>query len=136
MYRKNKEQYNTYMAEYMLKKYHRRRIEAIKQLGGKCVKCGTTNNLQLDHINPATKSFSISRMWSINEEKFLEELDKCQLLCQKCHNKKTIKEKGHTLTKGINIHGTLASYRYCKCDKCKKAKSNYNKEYKRKHKRP
>lgn len=45
--RKSKEEYNAYMRKYMLERYYRRKAEAIIALGGKCVKCGSTDNLEL-----------------------------------------------------------------------------------------
>ena len=65
----------------------------IDKLGGQCVSCGTTDNLEFDHINPLDKSFTISGyLASTNAcelEKVLEEVNKCQLLCKQCHRKKT-----------------------------------------------
>lgn len=40
--------------------YYNRRNALIQQLGGKCVICGNTENLQFDHINSSEKSFGIS----------------------------------------------------------------------------
>lgn len=125
---------NAYMRKYMLERYHDRRKSAIESLGGKCVYCGATELLELDHINCSEKSFEISAMWSIAEAKFLEELKKCQVLCRACHLKKSIADRGQVLTKGANVHGTISSYRYCKCDVCKKAKNEYMRRYKVKKK--
>ena len=57
------------------------------KLGNKCVKCGTTKNLQFDHIDPKTKCFNVNPQDSW--EKTLPELYKCQLLCKLCHLEKT-----------------------------------------------
>lgn len=117
-----------YMRQYMLKRYHKRRKEAIEKLGGHCVKCGAAENLELDHIDPSTKSFTIAAHGSVNEKLWQEELKKCQLLCRSCHQGKTLKDRGQNSAR--ETHGTLSSYRYCKCDKCKAAKAKHNKEYK------
>jgi 5-methylcytosine-specific restriction endonuclease McrA len=130
MVHKDKEQYRAYMKEYMLKRYNERREKAIEKLGGKCVKCGSTQHLQFDHINPEDKSFTIAVRSSINEKDFWKEIDKCQLLCLECHQQKTITDMGMKPAKGF--HGTLSSYRYCRCNLCKKAKSDYMKTYVRK----
>ena len=53
----------------------KRKATMIKMLGGKCVDCGTTENLQFDHIDPSKKSFNISCVLS---ERMLTELEKCQ----------------------------------------------------------
>ncbi len=117
-----------YMRVYMAHRYRRRRNQAIKELGGKCVKCGTSKNLQLDHIKPETKKFAIgARLAGVSEQKFKAELAKCQLLCEECHIEKSIIERGHKIAKGT--HGTVSSYRYCKCEACKAAKSEANKQY-------
>lgn len=125
---KKKSNYNTYMKAYMLDRYHKRREYILNRLGGFCVKCKSTNNLQVDHIDPTQKKFSIAKFSSINEQDFLKEIDKCQLLCDRCHIVKTIKETGRNLVKGQNVHGSLSSYRYCKCDICKGAYSKWRKE--------
>jgi 5-methylcytosine-specific restriction endonuclease McrA len=53
MAKKDKASYNAYMNKYMKERYERRRSEAVASLGGKCVVCGTTDRLELDHINPS-----------------------------------------------------------------------------------
>jgi 5-methylcytosine-specific restriction endonuclease McrA len=79
-----------YIARYNLARYNKRKAEAIEILGGACVICGSTDNLQFDHLNPGTKEFSLGKLWSTNQENFLLELSKCQLLCFTCHIAKTI----------------------------------------------
>ena len=66
--------------------YHKRRKLLIEMMGGKCVDCGTTKNLQFDHIDPSKKSHSISCVLS---ERTLKELEKCELRCGDCHLEKT-----------------------------------------------
>lgn len=84
--------YNNYMREYMLKRYHERRASAIKKLGGKCVDCGSKEDLQIDHRDHKEKSFSLSKFWSVSQVRFDAEIEKCQLLCQPCHLEKTLRE--------------------------------------------
>ncbi len=97
-YRKNRiEKIKEYEATYSekrsanyKKRYYQALSESKEKLGGKCVKCGTTERLQFDHIYPKDKSFEITRKLLMNDrEKFQEELDKCQLLCYNCHLEKT-----------------------------------------------
>jgi len=118
------------MREYHLKQYYKIKEEIINLLGGKCVKCGSIIDLQFDHIDKSKKILNITRhlLRSLKESK--EEIKKCQLLCKKCHQIKSILEAGKKIAKGT--HGTLSSYRYCKCDLCKKAMSDWNKNYKEK----
>ena len=52
-----------------------------------CVKCGSKERLELDHINPKEKEWNPKRsMCSKNlTERFWKEINKCQLLCFDCH---------------------------------------------------
>lgn len=120
--------------EYMLARYKKRRQEAIAKLGGVCVVCGAKEDLQLDHIDRDKKSFNISQMWSIAQDKWETELAKCQLLCGTCHRAKNVWELNKKAA--VRTHGTLSSYRYCKCDLCRKAYSDYWTSYKPRKKRP
>lgn len=81
--------YNNYMREYMLRRYYRRRGEAIEKLGGQCKSCGTTDDLEFDHIDPDQKEYSIAKIFTSGSEgKVQAEVAKCQLLCTDCHKKK------------------------------------------------
>jgi len=62
-------------------------------LGGKCVKCNSTENLHFDHIESKSKVFSIGDKITYPKEKIINELKKCQLLCRSCHTLKTINSK-------------------------------------------
>lgn len=107
---------------YQLERYRKRRIEAIEYLGGECVQCGATERLELDHINPDTKSFEISKIWGIAQATFWDEVSKCQLLCKSHHVAKTKREQ-------INeAHGTWGwiRNRKCKCDVCSEFLRNYH----------
>lgn len=90
---KDKQAYNKYMRVKILKRYHERRTKALEYLGGKCIICETTENLNFDHIDRMTKAFSISKMWSLAEQTFWNEIRKCQILCFDCHLQKTLKSK-------------------------------------------
>jgi hypothetical protein len=70
------------------KKIHKKYL--IEMLGGICVGCGVTENLQFDHIDRTTKSFCIGKNLASKLEKLIEEANKCQLLCEKCHQHKTL----------------------------------------------
>lgn len=129
---RHREKYNEYMRTYMLRRYHRRRQEAIEMLGGACVDCGSMNDLEFDHADRTTKSLDIAKMWSYAEERWKAEVSKCVLRCKTCHGYKTIIERGMTIVKGRDVHGTLSSWKYCKCDKCRGAYNTYMKQYKKK----
>ena len=80
-----------------------RRLHLIERLGGKCVECGSTRLLQFDHIDPFKKSFTVASKMTAPIEVLYEEVDKCQLLCAKCHINKTKNEW---------LDGTLYEKRY------------------------
>lgn len=89
---KDPERQKKYQREYQA--YHRHRYaEAMRRfkdyLGGKCVRCGSADRLEFDHVDPETKLFSIARKWKLPFGEIKEELDKCQLLCHECHLDKT-----------------------------------------------
>lgn len=104
-----------------------------EMLGGACSKCGGNEDLEIDHIDPSKKSFPISKMWSVNEELFLEEAKKCQLLCHEHHVEKTISDRGFNSSKD---HGTYACYRHggCRCEECRVAARIANRKWREKRK--
>ena len=76
------------------REHHNERKElCLEYLGGKCVKCGTTHNLQFDHIKREGKKYTITEKITNNFTILKEELDKCQLLCYDCHKIKTKSER-------------------------------------------
>jgi 5-methylcytosine-specific restriction endonuclease McrA len=116
------------MNNYMKQRYKGRRSMCFDILGRKCILCGETDEslLQFDHIDRDTKDHSIADMMLWAKNRLLEEIKKCQVLCKSCHIKKTLSDlnqKDARLT-----HGTISSYRYCKCTVCKEFMSNYNKK--------
>lgn len=121
--------YNAYMADYMLRRYHERRQEALMLLGGTCVRCGTDEDLNFDHIDASQKAFSIGKMWSVSREKFLSEIAKCQILCAPCHRNKTREYGDHRLAS----HGTINNYYRgkCRCDLCTAARDQHVEERRR-----
>jgi 5-methylcytosine-specific restriction endonuclease McrA len=81
--------YNEYIRKYLKRRYDERRARGLAMLGGRCVRCGTTEDLAFDHIDPSTKLFDIAdRMAQYQWERIVDELKKCQLLCSSCHGKK------------------------------------------------
>lgn len=127
----DRKKYNAYMREYLKKRYRARMTAAHKQLGGKCVRCGTTDDLEIDHVDPATKNYAVGDViMRISSEKLAVELALCQLLCAPCHAKKSCMDQGKTYA--IGTHGTLSAYRYCptpKCEACKAAKRRWTQGY-------
>lgn len=107
--------------EYHRLYHYKRRQKIWDYLGGKCVRCGATSNLEIDHIDRAQKSFNISRNMTLDNPGVRAELDKCQLLCEKHHWEKTAAENsGFT-------HGTVYAWmkRHCDCPECATAKRQW-----------
>lgn len=116
-----------YMKEYMRNRRKSRRDKLISLLGGKCVDCGATENLEFDHLDPKLKNFEIADAKDGPENILVEEAKKCQLLCRPCHQKKT-RDKWEFGSEPAR-HGTIWMYKKkCRCDDCKKAISDYMKK--------
>lgn len=125
---------NAYHARYQRERYARRMNYARDALGATCNECGTTTQLHLHHIDPETKYRNISTMASkYSEERFNTELDKCILLCSRCHSSLTAKvNKTGGRNKWAEIkHGTLWAYGgyKCRCPECRETKSKYRKRF-------
>lgn len=110
-----------------MSEYRKKMQRIFDHLGSKCVTCGSTTQLHVDHIDHMNKSFTIANSWGLSWDKLIVELAKCQLLCKICHLTKS-KAEG-SLAKGWTNeprqkHGTVWSYsKYkCRCDLCKAAK--------------
>lgn len=104
-------------AAYELRRYHERRAEALALLGGACVRCGSLVNLEFDHIDPAGKLFAIGALWSVAYERFLVEIQKCQLLCREHHIEKTALE--NQVRKGGVKHNRWRYTKHkCRCVDC------------------
>jgi hypothetical protein len=91
---------------------------------GPCKQCGSAERLELDHIDPATKTTHV--VWSWAKARRESELAKCQALCHDCHKAKTIAQKSKAL-----VHGTINGYskHRCRCADCRRA--NRERCYKR-----
>jgi 5-methylcytosine-specific restriction endonuclease McrA len=110
-------------AELERMRYQRKRKKAIEILGGICKSCGSTKKLEIDHIDPDLKSFSVGSGWSRSD--FFEELKKCQLLCSSCHKNKTfgpIRKKRKHGTHAMHTRGK------CRCQQCKDFFNQYKRE--------
>ena len=75
---------------------------AVEYKGGKCKKCGYSkcmDALEFHHRDRSTKCFSIStKLNGISIEKLKIELDKCDLLCCRCHRElESIKNKQYAI---------------------------------------
>lgn len=105
-----------------------RRQNWIDSRGGKCEECGSTERLEVDHIDPSTKEINVNKLWSRRAEIRLAELEKCQVLCYLCHRDKTVIEQQAE-------HGTQSRYTSpkwkCRCERCKSAHNKTTTNWKR-----
>lgn len=101
-YEKNKEKCKKQNAKNSVKRKQQLKEEAKKKLGGKCVWCGTMENLEFDHIDPAQKLFTISS-FPYSAEMWWKEVEKCRLLCRSCHKKHSDAEMAAKHLYWVNI---------------------------------
>lgn len=103
---------------------------------GPCQQCGSTENLEIDHIDPKTKNpvlqYKIGqtsakqKIWNLDKKRRELELAKCQVLCKPCHIIKTREErhkeacpKGHLMTPD-NIRTCPSKPNVRICETCRK----------------
>ena len=85
--------------------------------GKACVKCGSTERLELDHILREGKT--THKIWSFSLTKREAELAKCQVLCYVCYKEKT---KAEWTAK--RKCGTRTMYAWgCRCEACRAAEA-------------
>lgn len=115
-----------YLKEYQ-KVWVRERRQDWINLNGPCKKCGSTQSLEIDHIDPKLKTMAASSIWSRRQEVREKELANCQVLCKKCHLEKTLSERPKP------VHGSITMYDdyKCRCEPCRAVKSK--KEMKRRN---
>ncbi len=71
-----------------LERQHKLKLKAIEYLGGCCQNCGYNRcpaAMDFHHLDPNQKDFSIGQASKTSFEKIKSELDKCALLCSRCH---------------------------------------------------
>ena len=105
-----------YMRTYIKARRKVRRARLIELLGGRCVRCGSTDELEFDHIDSETKVFAVGSDMSRAWDKLVEEALKCQLLCRECHVAKGIEDRPEP------AHSYYRYWYYgCRCATCKAA---------------
>jgi len=74
--------------KYTIEKGHKKRAFVVEHMGGKCVSCGFNkyqSALQVHHLDPAKKDKNFSSMRGWSEQRLLDEIQDCVLLCACCH---------------------------------------------------
>lgn len=83
-----------------------------------CALCGSVEELELDHIDPALKVDH--KVWSWSAIRRNAELAKCRVLCRPCHKERT--SVRYALARR---HGTATMYeRGCKCGPCRRSNAD------------
>lgn len=90
---------------------------------GPCRQCGSSDRLEVDHIDPEQKKHKISALWSWSAARRAAELAKCQVLCFRCH-----KDKSAAFLEAKIVHGSERMYRikHCRCEPCRAWKKQEN----------
>ena len=91
-------------------------IEAKLARGG-CADCGRPITLEnymafdLDHVDPADKSFTISTKYKhVGHDRLRAEIAKCELLCAYCHRLRTHRDRHHLLQIAKERRGLAAQH--------------------------
>ena len=77
-----------YMRAYQREWIKKRRNAWISE-NGPCAKCGSIEQLEVDHIDYSQKKLHPRELWTRQTQIRTAELAKCQVLCRKCHRQKT-----------------------------------------------
>lgn len=88
-----------YIRNYKRRWAAKRRALAVEALGGKCAHCSSTRRLEFDHIDPATKTVPSDRLRAARADVFWKEITKCQLLCHRCHIRKSRSEGDYSYSR-------------------------------------
>ena len=110
------------MRLYMAARHKRQRAKAIDFLGGVCVDCGSTDQLEFDHVDPAAKEFTISSKFTRGWARLVDELAKCELRCAPCHRKRSAAQKS------VEHGGGVTGKKNCRCQLCGPLKQKYMKD--------
>ena len=85
-----------------------------------CVDCGSTERLELDHLDPALKVHHA--IWSWSPPRRAAEIAKCVVRCHDCHVARHAEERRIE-------HSTGGYKRGCRCEVCCEAKRACNERY-------
>jgi hypothetical protein len=82
-----------------------RKQKLLNEFGSCCNACGSTENLQFDHLDKHDKEGNVSTiLYTKGFDEAVKEAKKCQLLCNKCHIlKTTIHHDNQSLLYGTRI---------------------------------
>lgn len=103
--------------------YLANKLKAVNYLGGKCIKCGESENSKLcfHHLDPKVKDSKLNKFFLYRWDKIQKELDKCELLCMNCHMETHYGEKNRNEKKILLEFKGQLSCEMCDYDKCNAA---------------
>ena len=122
----NRKAYLAYMNAYQHRIYHSRRKAAIAKLGSRCKQCGITTGLHFVQAVPF-KVVSIAPILKQSQIRYEKAIVSLTLMCDTCSSLWVRVWYDDT------AHGTLTSYRYCRCEACKAAKTTYMRGWQRRN---
>lgn len=117
-----------YVRRYQREWIAKRRQDWIDE-NGPCAKCGSAEDLEVDHVDPSSKMFNPAAIWSLSRRNPVRvaELAKCQVLCYSCHLTKTGEYSGWNREAS---HGTSTRYsRGCRCQECRNEVTRQKREW-------
>ena len=91
-YLKNKNKLNKETREFNTRLRYEKKNFIIENLGSKCCKCGTTDCLEIDHINPGLKK-DRKCLYVCSWDRIKSEMNNLQLLCSSCHQDRSQLQK-------------------------------------------
>lgn len=101
--------------KYLLARYYAHRGFFISMLGGKCKRCRSIEDLEIDHVDPKIKEIELGALFTKRNivAAVAGLVMKCQLLCRKCHSRKTARENARRLS--AIRHGSMYAWMKLKC---------------------
>lgn len=92
-----------------------KKVKFVKDLASKkgCSICGERNPifLDFDHIDPETKRYKISSLYSYSWDNIFKELNKCRVLCTNCHYLHT--HNSGIVSRNMQVKRTLLINKTC-----------------------
>lgn len=103
-----------YMRDYMNARYTSRRQKAVTALGPTCCVEGCQETTDLS-LSAKTKGKNFTRIFSLSDDKFMEELSHFELRCPK-----------HPKSAPLKHYTYAAYYRHgCRCEECEEWHADY-----------
>jgi len=84
--------------------YHRRRKALLDRLGGRCVQCGSVEELQFHHVNNGHDTHGQGGWQALLRlEREVENGEEIQILCRTCHELLHAEDPDHPLRNWVGV---------------------------------